>query len=211
MQLDHVFIITKPGAEVADKFTGIGLREGTSNSHPGQGTANRRFFLNDFTIELLFISDTDEALNGAGKDLRIHERSQNREASPFGIVVRVDDPTSAPTFPNWLYFPDYFHGKMCFHVGENSTLLNEPLCICMPPSLPKARNVPDELVNWELKLTQLEISTTAAHPSPTLKKIQMEGVTIRYNEAHHMTLTFNNGQTGMRKDLNPDIPLSIYW
>ncbi len=44
IELDHFFILTDPGAPQAELLTEIGLVEGTPNDHPGQGTANRRFF-----------------------------------------------------------------------------------------------------------------------------------------------------------------------
>lgn len=55
MQLDHFFILTSPGAPEADALVQLGLIEGTSNAHPGQGTANRRFFFANTTIEFLYI------------------------------------------------------------------------------------------------------------------------------------------------------------
>ena len=44
LELDHVFVNTAPGAPEADQLLSFGLVEGSSNVHPGQGTANRRFF-----------------------------------------------------------------------------------------------------------------------------------------------------------------------
>lgn len=41
----------------------FGLTEGTSNRHPGQGTANRRFFFKNFFIELLWLENLEEAID----------------------------------------------------------------------------------------------------------------------------------------------------
>src|SRR5207249_2167482 len=43
-ELDHVFICTAAGTPEAASLIAFGLTEGTPNTHPGQGTANRRFF-----------------------------------------------------------------------------------------------------------------------------------------------------------------------
>ena len=43
-ELDHVFICAAAGAPEAASLIAFGLTEGTPNTHPGQGTANRRFF-----------------------------------------------------------------------------------------------------------------------------------------------------------------------
>jgi hypothetical protein len=53
MQLDHFFILTEKFAPEAKLLTDLGLVEGTSNSHPGQGAANRRFFFANTALELL--------------------------------------------------------------------------------------------------------------------------------------------------------------
>jgi hypothetical protein len=43
--LDHLFICSAPGAPEADRLVQFGMREGPANQHPGQGTANRQYFL----------------------------------------------------------------------------------------------------------------------------------------------------------------------
>ena len=44
LELDHVFILVKPEARVADLLIAKGFEEGTQNIHPGQGTSNLCFF-----------------------------------------------------------------------------------------------------------------------------------------------------------------------
>lgn len=212
LSLDHVFILTEPGAESAGRLADLGLTEGTANTHPGQGTSNRRFFLNGFTIELLYVSDRDEALNGAGRVLGLVNRIENFRASPFGVVVRVSSSDSTPDFPNWRYFPDYFDGKLSFHVGENSALLEEPLCICMPPSLPKAQAVPTEYANPEWRLTGLEITVPTMSLSTTMQHVAaIPEISFITGESHVMSMTFNNGAAGRSENLNPELPMTVSW
>lgn len=191
ISLDHIFVLTPPGACAADRLIEHGFVEGNANTHPGQGTTNRRFFLPRFTIEFLYISDADEAANGAGKALGLLERSLNANASPFGIVVRVPDKESTPSFPSRQYKPDFFGDGMCFYVGENSTLLNEPLCICMPPALPKRSEVPSEYANpgWDLSMVQIDVPVEK--PSSVLQQFAaMDKLRVNYGKAHKMTLKF---------------------
>lgn len=56
-ELDHVFIWTAAGAPEADLLRDFGLTEGPPNVHPGQGTANRRFFFHNAMLELLWVHD----------------------------------------------------------------------------------------------------------------------------------------------------------
>jgi hypothetical protein len=210
--LDHIFIITKPEAAEAERLCEIGFIEGNANVHPGQGTSNRRFFLGGFTIELLYVSDTGEAENGAGKKLGILSRFRDDNASPFGIVVRVSDEKKLPDFPNWQYFPDYFDGKLCFYVGDNSDQLREPLCICMPPLLPKPSSVAAEYSNPGWQLTALEINVPIEYPSEALQQFaSMDGVRIEFGKPHKMTMKFNNGVAARVRDLAPDLPLVLEW
>ncbi len=46
-ELDHILIFTDIGAPAADRLIELGLTEGAPNMHPGQGTANRRFFFHN--------------------------------------------------------------------------------------------------------------------------------------------------------------------
>ena len=57
VELDHLFVCTVPGAPEAEELVRFGLREGPSNQHLGQGTANRRFDFANAMIELLWVRD----------------------------------------------------------------------------------------------------------------------------------------------------------
>ena len=48
MEVDHIYICTDYKAPAGELLKEFGLTEGTSNTHPGQGTANRRFFFPQF-------------------------------------------------------------------------------------------------------------------------------------------------------------------
>ena len=67
IELGHFFILVDPCASQADLLTEFGLIKGTLNEHPGQGTANRRFILSNTALELLYVRDEDEALNGPAR------------------------------------------------------------------------------------------------------------------------------------------------
>jgi hypothetical protein len=212
MFLDHIFIITEPNAPAAQRLSAIGLQEGNSNIHPGQGTSNRRFFVENSTIELLFVHDSEEAALGTGNRLGILSRFSDVNASPFGIVVRVTETESIPDFPAWQYYPDYFPDHMCFYVGDNSDQLEEPLCICMPPGLAMSKAVPDQYANPNWRLTKLEIQLPITEQSVTLQRFaSIKNVVIKPGQSHLMTLTFNNGLAGRSENLMPDLPLIIVW
>ncbi|MEL6821211.1 MAG: hypothetical protein AAFP70_05595, partial [Calditrichota bacterium] len=93
--MDHIFILSSPGASEADELIKFGWTEGSRNTHPGQGSANRRFYSRNIMLEFLWISDKNEATTGEAGKLGLYERSlwQQNGASPFGFCLR---PTSSP-------------------------------------------------------------------------------------------------------------------
>jgi len=211
IELDHFFVLTSPGAPQADILSSVGLTEGPRNTHPGQGTANRRFFFPNTALELIYVSDTDEAQNGPGRRMRVVDRVSNSAASPFGLIVRSDDASTDTPFPGWRYCPEYFKAGQCFHIGENSDLLDEPSCICMPQNLPVA-DAHLRQPNLHMTLTELIIGVPVTQLSPVLERIAAcDLVSIRSNEAHRMELVFNEGMECQSMDLTPDLPLLIRW
>src|SRR3954451_10640859 len=110
MELDHVFILCDEGAPEAEALLRIGVREGTGNTHPGQGTACRRFFFANCYIELLWVCSALEAQSEATSPTHLYERWQNRTTGtcPFGLGFRpkVRNGDGAP-FSSWAYQPAY--------------------------------------------------------------------------------------------------------
>jgi hypothetical protein len=212
LYLDHIFIITQPGAAEADKLLQLGWVEGNSNAHPGQGTTNRRFFLNGFMVELLYVCDEHEAANGPGRHLGILARSKDPTACPFGLVVRVQDPDTVPSFPSWEYHPAYFKDEWFFYVGKNSTELHEPLCICMPPELPKAKAVPVEYANPDWRFSQLHLHLPSTTGSAVLNEFgAIDKIQLHQGEAHHLQLTFNDGDAKRWFNAQPGLPLMVFY
>ena len=209
--LHHFFILTEPGAPQADRIADLGLIEGSRNTHPGQGTANRRFFFLNTVLELLYVHDMEEAVSGPGRRLGIAERSTNPAASPFGLIVKASSGASGVPFNSWRYCPEYFASDQCFLVGENADRLEEPLCICMPLNLSIAGADPQRS-NPEMNLTSLRISVPVANPSPTLQTFaECPGVSLGLSEPHRLELVFNDGRDGVYNDMAPSLPVILRW
>ena len=211
LQHDHFFILTSPGAPVAQRLIDIGLIEGSSNRHPGQGTANRRFFLANSTLELLYVSDAHEADHGRATKLGFSQRLEDNSASPFGLIVRSDPDSDVDPFPGWRYCPLYFADDQCFHVGDNASQLQEPLCICMPANLPRSER-PAATENADWHLTELRIDIPVSSASMALQIVtDCAPISLRLDRPHHLELVFNMAQQGQQCDLRPDLPLTIRW
>jgi len=211
IELDHFFILTDQAASLAGQISSIGLTEGTRNSHPGQGTANRRFFLPNSAIELIYVHDVHEALHGRGSRLRFAERISDPVASPFGLIAKSATEIKNAPFPGWQYYPEYFENDRYFHVGDNSDLLEEPLCVCMPTNLSRP-DIPSELENPLWTLTELRISVPVIQPTQSLRTLsKCKGISLRLNEPHRMEIVFNENKEGRTKDMSLKYPVVIHW
>jgi hypothetical protein len=158
--LDHVFVLCAQGAPEAARLIALGLVEGSPNTHPGQGTACRRFFFANAYLELLFVTDETEARAEPARATRLFERWSRRRTgtSPFGIVLRPADRAaesasdlppggkrlgddapategaaagSAPPFPTWSYRAPYLPPGFSIEVAAG-TSIEEPELFYIP-------------------------------------------------------------------------------
>ena len=150
-------------------------------------------------------------MNSKASGLRIVERAADPKASPFGLIVhRTTDDTDDP-FPGWRYYPEYFSADKYFLVGENSDILEEPSCICMPIMAPARPVQPPQAESFEY-VTELIMSVPVDQPSAVLQTFaECDGVTLRIGEPHCMEIVFKDGEQDQSKDLRPELPLIIRW
>jgi len=231
LELDHVFILVEPGAHVADLLVQLGLKESFRRDHPGQGTSNRRFEFENGMLELLFMRDEGEALNGPGHKLGFSQRirqlfretdkgKHDGEVSPFGIVFSKKDPLDLrPPFVGWTYQPDYFDEPKPFHVGANSNNLTESLCICAPfiahqPSKPIELSEEKKLTTHESfqSIDHVTIYTPSKYLSEVLQTANgVRRLSIKKGNEHLMEISFDKKVCGLSNDFRPYIPLIIHY
>ena len=133
-----------------------------------------------------------------------------RGASPFGLIMRAG-PGPAPPFAGWAYQADYLPPDRSFLVGENSDILAEPLCVCMPRGLPRPAEQP---ISGEpfARLSELRVHVPVSRPSPALEQIgRTETISLVPGSAHLLEVVFDDEQAGQSRDLRPDLPLVIRW
>jgi hypothetical protein len=221
VEVDHVFVSTSAGAPEGDRLVGLGLVEGSALRHPGQGTANRRFFFANAMLELVWVHDPDEAQSDAEPARRLHlwERWAGREGSacPFGVCLRPTAGTSdvAP-FPSWQYLPSY--SPVGLPVANNSTVDAEPLVFYIPmhrrmDTAPAERREPYEHALPIRELTSVRIfAPGAATPSPAmLATLQTGAFSFQPAVRPLLELGFDGERQGRRADLRPALPLVLLW
>ncbi|VFQ43306.1 hypothetical protein [Desulfoluna butyratoxydans] len=215
--LDHVFIFVSEGAPEADCLLTFGFTEGTPNTHPGQGTSNRRFFFNNMMLELLWVSNVDEAKRDVTKPTRFLERwsRRTRDASPFGIVLGA--PSGDLPFDTWDYAPDYLPAGLSFAVGTNSDRLAEPMVFAMPSGGQKVlstKGQPRQQLPLFNQVSSICVRMPAEAPrSSVLEQLGNASKEIRFgtSDTHTMEIVFDHGAAGKSHDFRPHLPLIISW
>ena len=127
--LCHVFVFTEPGAPERAALEAAGLRESYRRAHPGQGTANVCYCLDNAYLELLWVEDAGDLASAPIARTRLAERSRWREtgASPFGLSLR-----GAMPFDAWEFRPPYLPPGMAIPVALSSEDPRQPFLFRSP-------------------------------------------------------------------------------
>jgi hypothetical protein len=220
-EFDHLFICIDIGADVAvDRLTGWGLLEGSANTHPGQGTANRRFFFDNAMLELLWVEDEIAARSPQIERMGLWERWEGRKAGacPLGICVRPTGDPSEVVFPNWAYQPPYLPPGVRIAVGTNSQIVTEPLLFQIPFGQRPDRYTGDKIQPLAhpigtREITRVELVTPHADDrSPALQALlATDLIRLRWGKEYCLELGFDGELRGQSIDFRSDLPLIINW
>lgn len=218
-ELDHIFICTDLGAPAAEQLTALGLTEGSSNSHPGQGTANRRFFFHNAMLELLWVTSEAEAISTPIRRTHLWDRwhHRNTQACPFGICLRSTDKNSKDiAFEHWDFCPPYLPEGMSITVATNSNIITEPMLFQTPfgrrPDTQPPQNKQPLIHRAGLKeITRVTLTSPAAkHPSRELESaVKTKQFQLREGTTYCVELGFDGEEQGKEIDCQPALPLII--
>jgi hypothetical protein len=211
-QLDHVIVFCAPGAPEAAALHAQGFLEGSGQSHPGQGTTNRRFSFTNCFLELLWVDDEVEARSDLTSPTQLWERWRGRAAGmcPFGLVFRpAGEAAQTPPFATWSYHPSYLPPDVSIEVGRG-VRPTEPLLFYLPfarsrrPPTSEPTNHPaevSEIVGVQLSLPQ---ATQLSQPLASLESAGL--VSIATARDYLLELTFV-GDRATPVDLRPQLPI----
>ena len=204
------------GAPEGDALLAAGLTEGSSITHPGQGTANRRFFFENIYVELVWVSDAEEARREPAARTRLWDRWSQRGqgACPFGLVFAGAGgaPAPDPPFPTWSYHPPY--SEVAIDIGRGTPLSEPELVYFRFPRRPDALRGEPTAHSLPLKtLTALSVGIPgSAARSEGARAAEATGL-VEFPPAddYVMTLTFDGAAHHRTKDLRADLPLVLSW
>jgi hypothetical protein len=209
VELDHLFVCTVPGAPEAEQLVRFGLREGPSNQHPGQGTANRRFDFANAMIELLWVSDAREARSECTRRTSLWERWSGREskASPFGICVRPSDAQNAESpFPAWEYRPAYLPDPLVMHIAE--TGLEEPMWVHL--SFARRTDREQRFVEHAIGIREITgLALTTPEPLRSIasqRMVESKILSSRTGAKPLLEIEFDGNRRNQSVDFRPHLP-----
>ncbi|WP_461056274.1 VOC family protein [Spirosoma arcticum] len=121
MNVDHIFIFAEDKGQIADQLVGFGLTEGSSRTHTGQGTANRKFYFRNFFLEALWVHNEDEINSELIKETGLWHRAnfRNTHFSRFGLCLINTDETERLFENAFKYQPTYFPEGLTIDVLRN--------------------------------------------------------------------------------------------
>jgi Glyoxalase-like domain len=212
-RLDHVFVLCSQGAPEATVLTRFGLREGSSNTHPGQGTACRRFFFGNAYLELLWVCDPAEAQSPASLPTRLFQRwsSRGAGASPFGVVLRSAGPGLAdPPFPTWPYRPSYLPPGLAIDVAMGTLLSEAELFYFRRPRGPV--DYVGEPTAHDAPVREV-VAVTVGGPGPrtaALRAVEAAGLaSFPISSEHVLHVDFGEAPRRNCVDFRPDLSLVL--
>ncbi|MEA3139589.1 MAG: hypothetical protein QOK23_1758 [Gammaproteobacteria bacterium] len=212
LEVDHAFIACALEAPEADALLRLGFVEGSSNSHPGQGTANRRFFFENFMLELLWVADPAQARSERTRRTRLWDRWSYRDkgANPIGIIFRSTDgqPALGP-FQTWAYTPSYLPAGASIHIAEGTTL-DEPELFYLP-FLNRSAGRDSEPVAHALPIRRICGAAVGVRRlgelSEASRRAQDHGLLAYFESPQPVLEIIFEGSPDTRIDLRPDLPV----
>lgn len=222
MELDHIYICTITLAPEGDSLLRFGLREGSSNTHPGQGTANRRFFFHNFMLELLWAADETELASAGTAPIRLKERfdALKEGGSPFGLVFRpeaaMQEAHEKENLPeHTLYHPQYLPAPLCMQVATDNGVA-EPNYVYLDFITRRDNTATGEPLDHPCglkRVTRVRLTTTTSAPlSATAGQVCETGrLEIVTGASHLLELFFDDASHGMTHDFRPQLPLVFHW
>ncbi len=223
IELDHLFTLTSVGAPEVERLVRFGLREGQPNTHPGQGTACRRFFFHNAYLEFVWVDNEQDADSDWVRPLGFIKRSQYRQsgASPFGLIFRpsrgMPEAAELP-FATWPLRPPYLPEPLKLDVADNSADTAEPLLFYMSfgnrsDRYPPERRPPLDHPAGFKEITGIKLQLPGVPTlSPALQATARIGlVSLVAGPSHLAEVSFDHEEQGKSEDFRPELPLLLRW
>jgi len=195
MTIDHIFIFTNDGGKVANELVDFGLTEGSNRVHTGQGTTNRKFYFQNFFLEVLWVHDEEEIKKESLKPIGLWQRAdyKTNNFSRYGLCIVNTDETNDLFKGAYKYQPDYFPNGNTIDILKNENNPSIPWTFRLPfEGQKRNESEPTNHVKGFSKLTKATFEITDENTAEFLKYFKSEQQ-CSFLKTHRswLTLTFD--------------------
>jgi len=216
MLIDHVFIFAEQGPAAANALVNFGFTEGSSRVHPGQGTANRKFyFQGGVFLEVLYVHNMQELQSPRLQPSGLAQRAAyaGNGSSRFGLCLenlRGLNNLFAQAVP---YQPTYLPEGQAIQVLPFVQQPTLPWTFRLPFIGPKKPSTePMQHANGLNQVTKVSFGVASEHlDHPAVKALgTYPDISFEPATKPALTLTFNHGQQGQSHAL-PGLDLTLIY
>lgn len=210
MKTNHIFIFCDNHDEVATELIKFGFTEGSNRIHPNQGTRNRKFYFNDFYIEIIWVHNVDEARNNITAPTKLYERSKYKtnEYSQFGLCVDYLEDDNKLFENCFIYKPTYLPENLSIEVLKNEKAKTLPWTFRLNTALPSTKiDEPINLKNQNLLQVVFGVDKTKVDNN-YLNLFQSDIIVFQDSKSEFLKLTFDTKNSKTTKVFNT-VPLII--
>lgn len=196
MSIDHIFIFTPDNGQVADELVDFGLTEGSGRIHVGQGTTNRKFYFENFYLEVLWVHNEKEFRSELIEPTGLCQRAdfRNRNVSSTGLCLVNSAETDKPFERAFKYQPDYFPKGKAIEILNNEATPSIPWTFRLPfEGQVKNESEPTNHSIGLSKLTKATFEFTDKNADDFLKHLESEQqLCFVESDRIWLTLTFDD-------------------
>jgi hypothetical protein len=204
MDIDHIFIFTNDNGAIANELVKFGLTEGSSNIHIGQGTTNRKFYFENFFLEILWVHNELELKSETTKPTGLWERADfNLNNSPFGLCIVNTDQTDKLFENAFKYQPAYFPVGLNIDILQNQQNLNLPWTFRLPfKGQKKNETEPTDHKSGLRNLTNVTFGVSNIEGANLFitQFLGQERIKFTLSSTNNLTLTFDDNKNGQIKE-----------
>jgi hypothetical protein len=203
MTPDHIFIFTNDQGKIADQLVEFGLIEGSNRVHAGQGTTNRKFYFENFFLEILWVHNEAEINSELIKPIGLWQRANYRinDFSPFGLCVVNTDETDRLFENAHKYQPSYFPDGMTIDILKNEHQPSLPWTFRLPfKGQKKNETEPINHKNGIKKLTKVDFYISSVNDVNFMQSFEnQQHINFIKSDKVWLKLIFDEGKQGQIK------------
>ncbi len=204
MNIDHIFIFTNDSKKAGDELVNFGLKEGSSRVHAGQGTTNRKFYFDNFFLEILWVHNETEITSEQTKQMGLWQRAdfKNNGFSPFGLCISNTENTETLFEKAFKYQPDYFPQGMLIDIIKNEEQSDLPWTFRLPfKGQKKHNNEPTNHPNNVFALTKAVFEYQSVAENTFLDNLKdQDSIQLTKSSRNWLNLIFDNGKQEKRRE-----------